>query len=29
MQNFHKNYIKNKYDDKTETLLTYTDSLMY
>ena len=29
MQDFHYNVFKNKYGDKTEKLLTETDSLMY
>ena len=29
MQNFHYNYIKNKYVDKVEMLLADTDSLNY
>ena len=29
MQNFHYNYIKNKYGDKAEMLLAGVDSLMY
>ena len=29
MQGFHYNYIKNKYCDKDEMLLTNTDRLMY
>ena len=28
MQDFHCNYIRNIYDDKTEMLLTDTDGLM-
>ena len=29
MFDFHYNYMKSKYGDKTELLFTYTDSLMY
>ena len=29
MQDFDYDYIKNKYGDKTEMLLTDTDTLMY
>ena len=29
MEDFRYNYIKNKYSDKVETLITDNDSLMY
>ena len=29
MYEFHHDYIKNQYDNKSKLLLTYTDSLMY
>ena len=29
MYNFHYDHIKNKYDNKSKLLFTYTDGLMY